>query len=60
MIVSAALTAALGHMCYALAFSSRGAAAVYARIGRWITGGVGIFFGVLGITLLVNAAAAFR
>jgi threonine/homoserine/homoserine lactone efflux protein len=58
MIVSAALTAALGHLGYALAFSTRPAAAAYARAGRWITAGVGVFFAGLGASLLAGAIRA--
>lgn len=56
MILGAALVAALGHLGYALAFSSRPAAQAYARAGRWINAGVGVFFGTLGVTLLLAVA----
>ncbi len=56
MILGAATIAALGHLFYALAFSTRHAAAIYARIGRWITGGVGLFFMGLGLLLLAEVA----
>jgi threonine/homoserine/homoserine lactone efflux protein len=56
MIVGASAVAALGHLAYALAFSTRPAAQAYARIGRWINAGVGVFFGVLGTTLLLSVA----
>lgn len=54
MILGAAGVAALGHLAYALAFSTRRAAQAYARIGRWINAGVGVFFGTLGVTLLLK------
>jgi threonine/homoserine/homoserine lactone efflux protein len=54
MILGAAGVAALGHLAYALAFSTRRAAQAYARIGRWINAGVGVFFGTLGMTLLLK------
>jgi threonine/homoserine/homoserine lactone efflux protein len=54
MIVGASAVAALGHLAYALAFSTRRAAQAYARMGRWINAGVGIFFGTLGATLLLS------
>ncbi|HUF86873.1 MAG TPA: LysE family transporter [Thermohalobaculum sp.] len=60
MILGAALVAALGHLAYALAFSSRRAALAYARAGRWINFGVGLFFGALGITLLLSVAGLTR
>jgi threonine/homoserine/homoserine lactone efflux protein len=56
MILGAALVAALGHLGYALAFSTRPAAQAYARMGRWINAGVGVFFGSLGVTLLLSVA----
>jgi threonine/homoserine/homoserine lactone efflux protein len=56
MILGAAAVAALGHLAYALAFSTRQAAQAYARIGRWINAGVGVFFGSLGVTLLLRVA----
>lgn len=56
MILGAVLVAALGHLGYALAFSTRRAAQAYARLGRWINAGVGIFFGSLGISLLLKVA----
>ena len=56
MIFGAAAVAALGHLAYALAFSTRRAAQAYARIGRWINAGVGLFFGTLGTTLLLSVA----
>lgn len=55
MILGAALVAALGHLGYALAFSSRRAAQAYARAGRWINAGVGVFFATLGASLLLSA-----
>ena len=56
MILGAAGVAAFGHLAYALAFSTRRAAQAYARIGRWINAGVGVFFGTLGVTLLLRVA----
>lgn len=50
--------AALGHLVYALAFSTRRAAQAYARMGRWINAGVGLFFGSLGVTLLLRTGVA--
>jgi threonine/homoserine/homoserine lactone efflux protein len=56
MILGAAAIAALGHLAYGLAFSTRRAARAYARIGRWINAAVGLFFGSLGVTLLLSVA----
>jgi len=58
VILGAATLAALGHLAYGLAFSTRRAAHAYARLGRWINAGVGVFFGSLGVTLLLRVAAA--
>lgn len=57
MIVGASVLAGLIHAGYALAFSTRPAAAAYARAGRWITAGVAVFFTGLGGLLIVRAAA---
>ncbi|HUS54693.1 MAG TPA: LysE family transporter [Thermohalobaculum sp.] len=54
MVLGAAAVAALGHLAYALAFSTRRAAQAYARIGRWINAAVGVFFATLGVTLLLS------
>jgi threonine efflux protein len=56
MVLGAAAVAAIGHLAYALAFSTRRAAQAYARIGRWINVGVGVFFATLGTTLLLSVA----
>ncbi|HSF94008.1 MAG TPA: LysE family transporter [Thermohalobaculum sp.] len=56
MILGAVVVAALGHLAYALAFSTRRAAQAYARMGRWINAGVGCFFLSLGVTLLLRVA----
>ena len=56
IILGAVALASLGHLAYGLAFSTRRAAQAYARIGRWINAGVGVFFGSLGITLLLQVA----
>lgn len=58
MVLGAAALAGLIHAGYALAFSTRPAAAAYARAGRWITAGVAVFFAALGTTLIVRAAGA--
>lgn len=56
MILGACAIAALGHLAYGLAFSSRRAAQAYARAGRWINAGVGVFFASLGVSLLLSVA----
>lgn len=56
MIAGSVAVASLGHLAYALAFSTRAAARAYARAGRWITAGVGVFFATLGTGLLWQAA----
>jgi len=57
MIAGSVAVASLGHLAYALAFSTRVAARAYARAGRWIALGVALFFAALGVTLLSDALA---
>lgn len=59
LVLGAAILAGLIHAGYALAFTTRPAAAAYARAGRWITGAVAIFFTVLGLSLLLRTAQTF-
>ncbi|MEM7496813.1 MAG: LysE family transporter [Pseudomonadota bacterium] len=59
MVLGCVVVASAGHAVYALAFSTRAAAAAYARAGRWITAGVALFFATLGITLWVRVIASF-
>lgn len=54
MIAGAVAVASLGHLGYALAFSSRPAARLYARLGRWVLAGVAVFFASLGAALLAE------
>ncbi|MDT8343162.1 MAG: LysE family transporter [Thermohalobaculum sp.] len=56
MVIGASVVAGLGHLAYALAFSTRRAAEAYARAGRWINAGVGVFFTGLGLRLLAGVA----
>lgn len=56
MILGAVAVASLGHLTYGLAFSTRHAARAYARIGRWINVAVGLFFGALGVGLLLRTS----
>lgn len=57
MILGAAALAGAIHAVYALAFSTRPAAAAFARAGRSITAGVAVFFAVLGVMLFARAFA---
>lgn len=54
MIAGSAAVAALGHLVYAVVFSTRQAAAAYARAGRWINLAVAAFFASLGVSLLLR------
>lgn len=45
----------LGHGAYALAFSTRGATAVYRRLRRVIEAGLGAFYALIGLKLLCSA-----
>lgn len=56
MIGGSVALAALGHLFYALTFSTRRAALAYARTGRWINAGVAVFFAALGIRLIAGVA----
>ncbi|MEM6676513.1 MAG: LysE family transporter [Pseudomonadota bacterium] len=58
MIIGSAIVASAGHAAYALAFSTRAAAAAYARAGRWITAGVALFFTGLSLTLWFRVVTA--
>ncbi|MEO1722728.1 MAG: LysE family transporter [Pseudomonadota bacterium] len=58
MVVGSAVVASLGHAVYAIAFSTRAAAAAYARAGRWITAGVALFFTGLSLTLWTRVIGA--
>jgi hypothetical protein len=44
------------HVGYALLFSTRPAAALYARYARFVDGGVGVFFLIVGLRLLAEIA----
>ncbi|MEM8819000.1 MAG: LysE family transporter [Pseudomonadota bacterium] len=57
MVAGSAVVACAGHAFYAIAFSTRTAAAAYARAGRWITAGVAVLFAVLGTTLWLRVLA---
>ncbi|MEL6219917.1 MAG: LysE family transporter [Pseudomonadota bacterium] len=52
MILGPVAIACAAHTMYALLFSTRTAAAFYARAGRWILGVVAVFFATLGVSLL--------
>ena len=44
LIVSATVLSVLGHLAYALTFSTRPVVAFYQRARRWIEAGLGVFF----------------
>lgn len=56
MVLGSVALAALGHLGYALAFSTRPAARAYARAGRWVNAGVAVFFAALGLKLVARVA----
>ncbi len=58
MIAGSVAVACLGHLGYALVFSTPAAARLYARAGRWILVGVAVFFAGLGASLILDAASA--
>ncbi len=55
MVLGAVAVASAGHLAYALLFSTRAAARIYARAGALLLGGVAIFFATLGASLLWQA-----
>lgn len=55
MVLGTAALAGAIHGGYALAFSTRPAAAAFARAGRLITAGVAVFFAAMGIALLAHS-----
>jgi threonine/homoserine/homoserine lactone efflux protein len=44
----------VGHIAYAVAFSTRRVVALYDRARRWIDAGLGVFFAFAGIKLLIS------
>lgn len=46
LVVSTTLLSLLGHLAYAVAFSTAPVVAFYRRARRWIEGALGLFFGV--------------
>ncbi len=46
LIVSATVVSAVGHLAYAITFSTRPVVAFYKRARRWIEGALGVFFSV--------------
>ncbi len=56
LVAGMAAVATLIHVGYALLFSTRAAAALYARAARVIDGGVGLFFLSIGLRLLAGEA----
>ncbi len=55
MVAGAVLVASAGHGAYALLFSTRAAARLYARAGAYLLAGVAVFFASLGVGLLWRA-----
>ncbi|MGF1446090.1 MAG: LysE family translocator [Pikeienuella sp.] len=58
MVLGAVLVASAGHGFYALVFSTRAAARLYARVGAVVLAGVAVFFASLGASLLWRAIEA--
>lgn len=56
LVAGMAAIGTLIHVGYALAFSTRPAAALYARNARFVDGGVGLFFLTVGLRLLADRA----
>ncbi|MFD1157631.1 LysE family translocator [Roseovarius aestuarii] len=54
LIVSATVISVLGHVAYAVTFSTRPVVAFYRRARRWISGGLGVFFTVAAVKLATD------
>lgn len=52
IVVGTTVLSVVGHIAYALAFSTRRVVLAYQRARRWIDGALGVFFTIAGIKLL--------
>ena len=51
LVLSATALSIIGHLAYALTFSTRPVIAFYRRARRWISGGLGLFFAFAAVKL---------
>ena len=54
IVLGTTLLSVVGHVAYALAFSTRRVVVVYGRARRWIDAALGTFFAFAGIKLLTS------
>jgi amino acid exporter len=54
IVVGTTLLSVVGHVAYALAFSTRRVVVAYGRARRWIDAALGAFFAFVGIKLLAS------
>jgi len=54
IVVGTSILSVMGHVAYAVAFSTRRVVAAYGRARRWIEGGLGLFFTFAGVKLLTS------
>ncbi|WP_210184552.1 LysE family translocator [Rhizobium sp. YK2] len=54
IVVGTTVLSVVGHIAYAVAFSTRRVVTAYDRARRWIDAGLGVFFTFAGITLLTS------
>ena len=54
IVIGTTILSVVGHVVYAVAFSTQRVVAVYGRARRWIDGALGIFFGFAGLKLLTS------
>jgi len=56
IVAGTSILSVIGHVVYAIAFSTRRIVAVYGRARRYIDAALGAFFGIAGVKLLTSRA----
>ncbi len=54
IVIGTTILSVVGHIAYAVAFSTQKVVATYDRTRRWIDGALGVFFAFAGIKLLAS------
>jgi amino acid exporter len=57
IVIGTSILSVIGHVFYAIAFSTRRVVAVYGRARRYIDAALGVFFSVAGVKLLTSRTA---
>ena len=57
IVVGTSILSVIGHVLYAVAFSTRRVVAVYGRARRYIDATLGVFFSIAGVKLLTSRPA---